>query len=385
MNVGTQTLKPKADSPAGQQETVTLAAPLKICHVSMTLRTGGLERLLVEFGRFHNPKHVELTFVSLTGLGPPADDLRAAGFDVQTIGLPKTKKIAALKSLRSIFRERHIDVVHTHNTYPHFYGAIAARWAGVQTVINTQHGRGCGSGWKALWQFRIANHLASRVVGVSEDATNLCQGQDRPNAKKMITVWNGIDLDRFAFHGPRQEPIAISVARLSPEKDYATLFRALPQVIQYEPQFRLILVGDGSERLPLEKLADELGIRNHIEFLGERKDVSELLKTAGFFVSSSKTEGISLTLLEAMAVGLPIVTTRVGGNPEIVVEGETGKLVPSQNPDALAKAICQMLDERPLWPTYADAARARVEQNFNARTMVMNYERLYQECYLNQF
>ncbi|WP_437192405.1 glycosyltransferase [Planctomicrobium sp. SH527] len=380
-----QILKSEAGSSAEQQDTSALAAPLKICHVSMTLKTGGLERLLVEFGRFHNPKNVELTFVSLADLGPPADDLRAAGFEVQTLGMPKTGKIAALKSLRSIFRERNIDVVHTHNTYPHFYGAIAARWAGVQTVINTQHGRGCGSGWKSLWQFRIANRLASRVVGVSEDATNLCRGQDRPNAKNMITIWNGIDLDRFAFHGPRLEPIAISVARLSPEKDYATLFRALPHVIAYEPRFKLLLVGDGSERQPLEKLADELGIRSHIEFLGERKDVSELLKTAGFFVSSSKTEGISLTLLEAMAVGLPIVTTRVGGNPEIVVEGETGKLVPSQNPEALADAICRMLDEHPLWPTYADAARARAEQHFSARTMVKNYESLYRECYLNQF
>ncbi|HWL10172.1 MAG TPA: glycosyltransferase [Planctomicrobium sp.] len=356
------------------------ARPIRVCHVSMTLKTGGLERLLVEFGRFSNPKSVDLTFVALGEIGAPADDLRAAGFDVISLDMPRTSKLYALKQLRTLFMEREIDIVHTHNTYPQFYGALAARLTGVQAVINTQHGRGCGEHWKSLWQFRIANRLSSHIVGVSEDATKLCQSQDKACARQMQTIWNGIDVERFAFSGPKIEPTAISVARLSPEKDYATLFRALPRVIQEEPQFKLRLIGDGSERPALERLADELNIRSHVEFLGERKDVQDLLRTAGFFVSSSRTEGISLTLLEAMAVGLPIVTTRVGGNPEIVVEGETGKLVPPEDPQALALAMIDMLDERPLWPVIGDAARARVVTNFNARVMVRRYEELYQSC-----
>ncbi len=358
-----------------------LKSQLRICHVSMTLKTGGLERLLVEFGRFHQPQNVALTFVALGELGPPAVDLQNAGFEVISLGVPQTKKAQAIRKLREILQARRIQVVHTHNTYPHFYGTLAARLAGVRTVINTQHGRGCGPGWKSRLQFRIANQLSSRVVGVSEDATRLCQGQDPLNARRMETIWNGIDLERFRFEGPQLVPTAVSVARLSPEKDYATLFRALPRVIQHEPRFQLLLVGDGSERPRLEQLADELGIRAHVQFLGERSDVPQILRTAGFFVSSSKTEGISLTLLEAMAVGLPIVTTRVGGNPEIVVPGETGKLVPSQDPAALAQAICDMLDEQPLWQTQADAARRRVETHFNARNMVRQYESLYRECF----
>ncbi|WP_092047891.1 glycosyltransferase [Planctomicrobium piriforme] len=346
----------------------------------MTLRTGGLERLLVDFGRFHNRDQYELSFVSLGPVGQPAEDLQAAGFDVETLGMPKTSKGAALQKLKTLLRDGQFDVVHTHNTYPHFYATLAARWAGISTIINTQHGRGCGSGWKSHWQFRIANRLATRVVGVSADATKLCQSQNPASASRMQTIWNGIDLERFKFTGPRNEPTAISVARLSPEKDYATLLHAMQLVIQHEPRFRLLLVGDGSERARLEQLATELDIRQHIEFLGERKDVPDLLRKAGFFVSSSKTEGISLTLLEAMAVGLPIVTTRVGGNPEIVVEGETGKLAPAQKPEALAAAIREMLDEQPLWPTMADAARKRVEQHFNVRNMVSQYEDLYQTC-----
>lgn len=356
--------------------------PIRVCHLSMTLKTGGLERLLVDFARFHHSDHFKLTFVALGELGPPADDLRAAGFDVHTIGMPATRKSSAIQSLRTLLKHEKIDVLHTHNTYPHFYGAMAARWAGVRTIINTQHGRGCGAGWKSLWQFRLANRLTSRIVGVSEDATRLCQEQDPGSAGRMQCIWNGIDIDRFQFTGPQPGPVAISVARLSPEKDYPTLLRAIRKVVVVHPGFRLKLVGDGSERPLLERLAAELRIEKHVEFLGERKDVNELLKTAGFYVSSSKTEGISLTLLEAMAVGLPIVTTAVGGSPEIVLDGVTGTLVPPMDPDALASGIIEMIDRHEEWQHMGEIARLRIEQNFSVRNMVANYERLYAECYL---
>jgi glycosyltransferase involved in cell wall biosynthesis len=246
--------------------------------------------------------------------------------------------------------------------------------------VNTQHGRGCGGGWKGLWQFRLANRLTDRVVGVSEDATKLCQSQDRWSAGRMQCIWNGIDVDRFRYAGPSSQPVAISVGRLSPEKDFPTLLRAARIVSGQHPRFRLKIVGDGAERPRLEQLARELDLQGHVEFLGERKDIPDLLRTAGFYVSSSKTEGISLTLLEAMAVGLPIVATRVGGNPEIVVEGLTGKLAPPLNPDALAAAMHVMLSDRDRWPAMGQAARARIEESFNVRHMVSRYEALYRDC-----
>jgi len=367
------------DSPTILDRTGQAQRLVRVCHLSMTLRTGGLERLLVDFGRFHDRSKFDLSFVALGALGQPARDLEAAGFSVRSLDISHSGKARAIQDLRNYLKTEQIDVLHTHNTYPHFYGAMAARWAGLKSVINTQHGRGCGKGWKSLWQFRLANRLATGVVGVSEDATRLCQGQDPHHAQKMRCIWNGIDLDRFAFCGPRSEPIAISVARLSPEKDYPTLFRAIRKVVVCQPGFRLKLVGDGSERAKLEKMAADLNITRHIEFLGERQDVPELLKTAGFYVSSSKTEGISLTLLEAMAVGLPIVTTSVGGNPEIVMDGVTGKLVPPLNPDALAVAILDMIEQHARWPRMAEIGRLRVEQNFSIRNTVANYEQLYEE------
>lgn len=345
----------------------------------MCLLTGGLERLLVEFGRNRNGERFETTFVALDGTGRPAEDLRRQGHHVECVADVVSGKIARLRRLTQIFREGKFDIVHTHNTLPHFYGALAARMAGVPVVVNSQHGRGCGSGWKAKLQFRLANRLSDRVVGVSEDAAELCRRDDIRSAERTMAIWNGVDLDRFEYHGPAAQPIAISVARLSPEKDFATLIRAVWILVKDCPEFRLKIVGDGAERSKLEGLVDELNLKNHVEFLGERSDISELLSQAGFFVSSSRTEGISLTLLEAMAVGLPVVTTRVGGNPEIVVDGKTGRLVAAESPEELALAMRDLLNEREAWPVFGELGRQRVEQHFNVTSMVRQYEDLYLE------
>ena len=351
----------------------------RICHVSMTLLTGGLERLLVEFGRHHDANRFDLRFVSLAELGPPAEELRRMGFSVESVNLPGRGKLPALRSLRSLLQRDRVDIVHTHNTYAHFYGTVAASWAGVRSVINSQHGRGCGPRAKDKLLFRLANLKTSRVVGVSEDAAALCRGEDPWAATKTKVIWNGIDTSRFVYRGPAQSPVAISVARLSPEKDFPTLLQATAIVVRSVPEFKLMMIGNGSERARLEALTKSLGIEPNVEFLGERSDVPELLAQAGFFVSSSKSEGISLTILEAMAVGLPVVTTRVGGNPEIILEGETGHLVPDRNPEALAAAMLQMLAKRDEWPAMGQLGRQRVEQQFEIRTMVRQYEELYTE------
>lgn len=353
--------------------------PVRICHVSMTLRTGGLERLLVEFGRLANRDRYLLEFVSLTDAGPPADDLRALGVHVRSLGFPKMGKWDVYRSLKKLFRDRSIDIVHTHNTYPHFYATLAAVSARVPVIVNTQHGRGCGNGWKDHLQFAVANHFADRVVGVSEDATTLCRQQNPASAGRMQRIWNGIDVGRFKFVGPSSNCTAISVGRLSSEKDFVTLVRAAAIVKQHVPAFRLQMVGDGAERPALEALVRELNIGDVVSFLGERRDVPALLAQAGFYVASSRTEGISLTILEAMSVGLPVVTTAVGGSPEIVEEGVTGHLAPPQDPAALADAIVRMCARRGEWQAIGLAGRNRVERHFNVRTMINGYEQLYEE------
>ena len=378
-----ETLQPTLDSRvsvAGPVADGVSSDVIRVCHVSMSLQTGGLERLLVDFSRFHDHERFAMQFVGLSGDGQPAKDIRAAGCSVRVLNASvKIRKLRTIAELANMLRAGRIQVVHTHNTYAHFYGALAAKLAGVPVIVNTQHGRGCGKGWKAKWQFRIANRLTRQIVGVSRDAAQLCQADDPRSRDKIIAIWNGINLDHFTYVGPKLIPTAISVARLSKEKDFPTLIEAVRQVLPHVPDFHLQIVGDGPERETIETKISELNLGNHIELLGERHDVAQLLTQAGFFVSATRTEGVSLTLLEAMAVGLPIVTTSVGGNPEVVLDGRTGRLVPDGDPLALARAMIDMCGDRGSWTLMGLLGRQRVEENFEIRNMIGCYETLYEE------
>src|SRR5262249_776717 len=152
---------------------------------------------------------------------------------------------------------------------------------------------------------------------------------------KLYTILNGIDVEHFAYRGPQPGGPAVLVARLSPEKDVGTLIEAAARVVREEPSFRLEIAGDGVCMPELRERVREFGLEKHVTFLGQVSNVPELLARAGLFVLSSISEGVSLTLLEAMARGLPVVATDVGGNPEVVADGTTGLLVPARTPQAL--------------------------------------------------
>jgi glycosyltransferase involved in cell wall biosynthesis len=351
--------------------------PLRVCHVSLTLKTGGLERLLADIARHHDAAQCRPEFLAISEVGRFADVIRDSGCTVHT--LRPAGRWGQIRQMMQHFRAGKFDVVHTHNTYPHIYGSIAARLAGVPVVVNTRHGQRAGHGWKSRTQFRWASHLVDRIIAVSDDAAELCVKADRVPRRKVVRVWNGIDIDDFEFTGPATDPVAISVARLSAEKDFPTLLRAVAIVVRAVPQFQLKVVGDGPERSRLETLTRELNLTSHVEFLGERKDVPQLLAKAGFFVTASLTEGISLTLLEAMAVGLPVVATSVGGNSEIVDAPRTGSLIPPGDPNQLAAAIIETCQRSAQWGELGRAGRRRVEEFFEVRRMVSDYERMYRE------
>jgi glycosyltransferase involved in cell wall biosynthesis len=171
---------------------------------------------------------------------------------------------------------------------------------------------------------------------------------------------------------------AIHAARLDySTKDQRTLLRAVRLVVDRQPEFRLDIVGDGPDRTVLEDLCDELQLRSHINFLGFRNDVHELLPQADLFVLSSVTEGLPMTLLEAMAAGLPIVSTNVGGISELVNHNETGLLVPPQSPEALAGAILELMHDPQRAVNMGHSGRRRVEEEFDIRVVTAKYEELY--------
>ena len=215
-----------------------------------------------------------------------------------------------------------------------------------------------------------------RFVCISDDSAKwaIRQGISR---RKVRVQLNGIDLTRFAYSGSEPDGPAVLVARLSPEKSIDTLLRAVPIIIAKCPDFRLEIAGDGPCGEALRRLASESNLGDAVRFLGTVRDVPSLLSRARLFILSSLTEGISLTLLEASARGLPIVATNVGGNPEVVADGVTGLLVPHSDPNAMASEVIRLWHEPKLRERMGFAGRLRVEERFDIRRMMAAYEAMY--------
>ncbi|MFO0907031.1 MAG: glycosyltransferase [Isosphaeraceae bacterium] len=351
---------------------------LRVAHVVEALEMGGLEKLLVDFARFGDRDRFSGCVITLGDRGFLADEVERLGWSVFPLhARPGLKPSAVLRLARLLRRER-VDVLHTHSEGPLLYGAAAARLARIKRVVHTRHhGPDLGNSPRVLRLMRLATRWVDRVVCVAADGARhaMAEGVD---PEKLLTVWNGIDLDRFAYRGPAARGPAVIVARLNPEKDHATLLRAMAIAVKAEPEFRLDIAGDGRCRPELERLAGELNLLDGpVRFLGQVNDVPSLLTRASLLVQPSLLEGISLTLLEGMARGLPVVATDVGGNPEIVVDRQTGRLVPVQSPDLLAKAMLELWRDPALANEMGRIGRERVERCFDIRRTVDCYEQIY--------
>jgi glycosyltransferase involved in cell wall biosynthesis len=350
----------------------------RIVHVTFGMDVGGQEKLLVEFARYADPGRFDLRFISLGSRGVLADDIEALGWPVTALGVPNGLRLSLIVRLGLAFRRWRPDVLHTHDDRALFYAGPAARATRVPRVVNTRHGRNCHFTSRQVAVGRQLARLVDRYVCVSDDAKAQCIAEGIASSR-LRTIKNGIDVDRFPFSGPDPSGPIVAVARLSPEKDLANLVRAVALAAWDEPGLRLEIAGDGPCLPELEELVAELGVDERITFLGEIRDVPALLARASLFVLPSRSEGIPLTLLEAMARGLPAVATRVGGIPEVVVDGETGLLVPSGDPVALAQAIRRIRHDPGRGLRMGQAGRQHVEQHFDIRRMVGDYEALYRE------
>src|SRR5712691_6231678 len=198
---------------------------IRVCHVSLTLHTGGLEKLLAEFARHHDRARFAPVFVSLRDGGPPADDIRHTGADVHLLGEP-VGTADELRRLTRLLAQLEPDVVHTHNRHAHFYGSIAARLARVPAVVHTRHGATLGDTRHGRLLFWCGCRLADRVASVSEDTARLSARQGHLRRGRGVIIWNGIDLEAFPYRGPAAGAGLVTVSRLESVKDLPTLLSA---------------------------------------------------------------------------------------------------------------------------------------------------------------
>ncbi len=363
------------------------AAPIPVMHVLNTLQTGGAEYLVLNLARALDRRRFPMSVCSLQGDGEIGTELRALG--VPTFVLERREGVDPflVPSLVGLIRRHGVRIVHTHNVAPWLYAGIAARLTGA-AVCHTEHSslfpeqRALK---KAEW---VLGHLSKAVICDGEDVRRQLVQEQGLSPRNVVTVYNGVDTPLYARPVDRaagrralgiegDAPVVGTVARLEPVKDQATLLQAFAQVAARLPPARLVIVGDGSQRGLLEQQAQAPALAGRVHFLGRRADVASVLPLLDVFVLSSLSEGLPLTILEAMAAALPCVSTAVGAVPEAILEGQTGRLVPVKDPTRLAAAIGDLLADLPLSRRLGQAGQQRARALFDLAAMTRRYEDLY--------
>ncbi|MDX2038070.1 MAG: glycosyltransferase [Isosphaeraceae bacterium] len=354
-----------------------------VVHLTYALDMGGCERLQVEFAKWADRDKFDLRFVAIDSLGRVAKIIEGLGWPVDTLSKPQGFQPHYFFKLAQLLRRWKVDVIHTHDNGPMFYGAVAARMSGVPVVVHTRHHGKLP--WVSARQVKIASvvsRMVDSVCGVSKDSLREGILEGIPKSR-LKTVWNGIDTTRFHFDPERlgRPGPLVSVACLRPDKNTESLIQATAKIIRQDPTFVLKLAGDGQpERVNmLKQMAVDLGVADHVIFLGNVADVPALLAESSVMVLPSTTEGISVAILEAMACGVPVIATAVGGNPEVVEHEVTGLLVPANDADAIADAMLRLHRDPELRKRFGAGARRKVVRDFEVRRMVAEYEAIYLE------
>jgi len=320
------------------------------------------------------------------------DRVRELGVPVLDARLPDTANsmvrpgsLLQLVGIAREFRRRRVRIVHSYLFHANWFGTLAARLAGIPIAIISKRSIDVYPRARDRWACRAVNRMADRVTAVAGAVRDHVHATEGCPLEKIVVIPNGIDIDRFPLagasdHRPAPEAAGTvmgTISRLVWKRGHEELLQAATIVRRAEPSVRLVIVGDGPLRPALEEHARRLGLDGEVRFLGAVHDAARLLPGFDVFVLSSVLEGMSNALLEAMAAGRPVVATRVGGNPELVIDGETGLLVPPRDPEALAEALLRLVRDPGLARRLGEGARRRVESQFTLAAMVGRLEGLY--------
>jgi glycosyltransferase involved in cell wall biosynthesis len=361
---------------------------LSIAHVLSSFGMGGQERVALDLARRQQGDGHQVTAVALAALpeGPLASEFRDTGVETHSFAKwgPTLDPTLAWRVARHL-KERGVDVVHTHNPHALVYGSLAASMAGA-ACVHSKHGVNPDNN-RRLWLRRAASSIVDAYVAVTPSLARVAVAQNECDPTLLHVVPNGIDTDRFTLDLrarrriraeldiPDDAWVVGTVGRLAPEKNQSLLIHAMAPML--DPQRHLMIVGDGPDRGDLERHARTTMHPELIHFTGARNDVSAMMSAFDVFALTSNSEGLPLALLEAMAVGLPVLSTAVGGIPDLVEHGVTGFLVPPGDRIALVTQLVQLASRPQVALDVASAARRRVLARHSTEQMAKDYEELY--------
>lgn len=363
-----------------------------VCQILHDLQVGGAQMLAARLARALRESY-SFVFICLDEIGALGEELREEGFAVHQVSRRPGLDQGCPRRISRILRAEQVDLLHCHLYTPFFYGIAARLGYRRPAVLFTEHGRPFPDhpGFKRKAANRLLLERRDRVVGVGAAVRRALEVNEGIAADRVGIVYNGIDLSRHTGEPVCRRTIrreigvdpddflVLQVARLDPVKDHTTALRAIAQVALHRTDVRLVIVGEGPELHVIKRLIAELGIEKYVWLLGLRSDVPRLLIAADAFLLTSVTEGIPLSVIEAMASGLPVIATNVGGVGEVVEDGVTGFLSPAKDPLALAGNLLRLGNDSKLSETLGNAGRIRAQALFAEERMFAEYRKIYEE------
>jgi glycosyltransferase involved in cell wall biosynthesis len=352
-----------------------------ILHTEWSEGWGGQEmRILLEMTQ-HARQGNRLLLLSPPG-SPLSTAVAGEGIEVIPYKIRHSFDLAALWLIKKILREKQIEVLHTHSSVDSWVASLAGKWAGVPVLVRTRH----ISVPARSHRFNRVYHFPDAVITTGEHIRrNLIEGYGLPE-DRVISIPTGVDPSRFfprhpdlslkRFLGlPQESPVITLVAVLRTQKRHELIMAAAPKIIEQFPKTRFLFVGDGPGRNRITQALKQQNLESYFLMTGHRQDIPEILSFTDIAVIPSLAEGIPQFLLQAMAMAKPVVATQVGGIPEIIQQGINGLLIPSEDPQALAGAVCYLLKNTNKSNELGIKAKALVEEKF---TLPMMAEKVYQ-------
>jgi len=354
-----------------------------------TLNVGGLERVVIDLVKEQASRKHQCLIICLFEEGKLAVEIKKKGISLDVCSKQSGFDFSAVKKLADNIKSFNPDVIHSHNIVCNYYAAFAKIMAfSKASLINTRHGIGRGQAEvKEHILFGISVFSTRWIVGVCNVTRDKLQKEYPYFRRKILTIYNGIVLERFKKRtvsdkqrvmrqlGIQGNAVLLSiVARLNDVKNHKLLLQAFAQT--QNTNCYLIIIGDGELMENLRHYADELNIQKKVFFLGDRKDVSELLPGMDLFILCSKQEGYSISLLEACASGLTVIATDVGGNGEIVTNAN-GILIPSEDVSALSQSISLLISDDKKRQLMGENSLKWIAEKGSIEVMANNYEALY--------
>ncbi len=361
--------------------------PPLVAHLIFRLTIGGLENGLVNLVNWMPHDKYRHVIICLTDSGDFSKRIERSDVVIHALHKRPGQDPIVHWRLWKLLRKLRPQVMHTRNVGTLEY-VITAALAGVPCRVHGEHGWDAGDPQGRRWRYKLLRRLCSpllaRVITVSEHMRRWATSEVGTSERRVVHIYNGVDTQRFA-PGSQRLPHEIPdgalvvgmVARLDPIKDPMTLLQAFARLRVRHDNAYLVIVGNGPLREQIEGHVEAAGLTDSVWMAGARDDIPALLRGMDIFVLPSLNEGISNTILEAMATGLPVIATRAGGNPELVVAGETGSLFAPGDVAGLTAHLEAYAGNADLRRRHGAAARRRVESTFSPQAMVDGYLSLY--------